>query len=55
MSVYLKVMGIIMHITTIAFWHEINTLPKLVTYQYSIIYTLEYYQLYTSPSSLIDF
>ena len=55
MSVYLQVMGIIMQVMNIACWHEINTIPKLIIWQYGIIYALEYYQLYISPSSLILF
>ena len=43
MSVYLQVMGIIMHIMNIACWYEINTLPDLVIYQYGIIYVLGYH------------
>ena len=36
-------MGIIMQVTNVACWDEINTLPDLVIYQYSIIYVLGYH------------
>ena len=46
-------MGIIMQVTKVACWHEINTLLELFICQYGIIYVLGYHQLYKLPSSLI--